>query len=376
VMQSTSTTPAIGSHEEARMHRPKSRSKKRLTESSEEPRLKMRCPEDGLVEKRARKGKAVHATVDRDLDQDFVALGAKVKASRIGIQHMAVANETVEDVQQIDQKRLDRIEQMIMELNQERTSLIGGRTPSTSREGPWIHRSPRESSKGQKTKVINPALLKNVKNSNQGTRQNSGGSLSIDSCGTASVGKSGNFLFSDPQSQGLWVPPKDAPPYETNSNGRPIGHFWDHLRNYAFERGRQTFDASVAWNRQESEELRLFKMRLRCMYPGTWDEEFVMSKVRQNLKERRQRIRKNFKHYKNKEYVTVPHGLTLASWNNIHSSLIDPKYFEKSEKCKAAAIDRTRKIKFPHRLGPAGVPGFLAEFVRFSYFLLLFSEEY
>ena len=144
-----------------------------------------------------------------------------------------------------------------------------------------------------------------MKNSNQGTQQNSGGSLSIDSYEIVSVGKSSNFLFSDPQFQGLWVPPKDALPCETNSNDRPIGHFWDHLQNYAFKRGRQTFDASVAWNRQKNEELRLFKMRLRCMYLGTWNEEFVMSKVGQNLKERRQRIRKNFKRYKNKEHVVV-----------------------------------------------------------------------
>jgi hypothetical protein len=52
-----------------------------------------------------------------------------------------------------------------------------------------------------------------------------------------------------------------------------------------------------------------------------------------NIRQRRVRMRNNFKKINRKENAPLPAGLALGSWNAIYDSLSNPKYQEISDNC-------------------------------------------
>ena len=171
------------------------------------------------------------------------------------------------------------------------------------------------------------------------------------------------IAMSDPHSIGTWDTVKDVPPCEVNAVGRPIGRFWEHMRSYLHDRAPWLFKWHLPWPRQNQEMVRLFKQRIRRLYPGNYEESYVMSEIATNIRQRRVRLRNHMKHNGSKEFTPIAHGLTKESWNAIWDSITNEKYVEKSTKCKLAADERTRRITFTHRLGPLGVAGLMAKFV-------------
>ena len=88
-----------------------------------------------------------------------------------------------------------------------------------------------------------------------------------------------------------------------------------------------------------------------------------MQMIGSNIRERRVRLRKSFARAPSKNSVPVVGGVTLESWNAIYDSLSNPQYQAKSDKCKVAADERTKRKGFTHKLGPRGVQGFVNVFV-------------
>jgi hypothetical protein len=175
---------------------------------------------------------------------------------------------------------------------------------------------------------------------------------------------SGSTTCFDPLMLGVWESPKDIPPIELNSSLHPTGRYWDHLSNYAFKRAAMTFPSwDVSWPKQNQVRKTLFIERLKELYPGRWDAFWVLCKVGANIRQKRVRMRNNFRKFNRKENAPLPPGLALRSWNAIYESLSNPKYQEISDKCKVAAEERSRRKAFPHKLGPRGVVGLLQKFV-------------
>ena len=181
---------------------------------------------------------------------------------------------------------------------------------------------------------------------------------------TVSSDGSRSTTCSDPLMLGVWESPKDIPPIELNSSLHSSGRYWDHLSSYAFKRAAMTFPSwDVSWPQQNHVRKTLFIERLKELYPGRWDAVWVLSKVGANIRQRRVRMRNNFKKFNRKENAPLPPGLALRSWNAIYESLSNPKYQEKSDKCKVAAEERSKKKPFSHKLGPRGVAGLVQKFV-------------
>ncbi|KAG0596401.1 hypothetical protein M758_UG250600 [Ceratodon purpureus] len=88
-----------------------------------------------------------------------------------------------------------------------------------------------------------------------------------------------------------------------------------------------------------------------------------MQMIGDNIRERRVRLRRAFAKADHKNSVHVAGGVTLDSWNAMFDSLSNPKYQTKSDKCKVAADERTRKKGFTHKLGSKGVQGLVRIFV-------------
>ena len=111
--------------------------------------------------------------------------------------------------------------------------------------------------------------------------------------------------------------------------------------------------------------------RLKELYPRGWDTVWIMQKVGGNIRQRRVRMRNNFKRFNRKENAPVPPGFALDSWNAIYDQLSNPKYQEKADKCKMVAEERSRKKAFSHKLGPKGVAGLITKFVSYGTILVL-----
>lgn len=221
--------------------------------------------------------------------------------------------------------------------------------------------SPRESSKGQRSKSEIPITMK-IKE--VGGKNGKGRGASSDSSNpVACSSPSGSILFSDPSVLGTWDVIRDVPPCEINSAVQPVGQFWKHMKNFAFERAAYTFPWHLDWSQQDPLTKVRFKLRLKKLYPGDWDDTYVMHMIGSNIRERRVRLRKSFARAHHKNSVPVAGGVTLDSWNAIFDSLSNPKYQSKSDKCKVATDERTRRKGFTHKLGPRGVQGLVNVFV-------------
>lgn len=198
-----------------------------------------------------------------------------------------------------------------------------------------------------------------------GGKKKGGRDLSSDSSNpVACPSPSGSILYSDLASLGTWDIVTDVPPCQVNSMAHPVGDFWRHMKNFAFERAAYTFPWHVDWSQQDPLTKLKFKLRLKKLYPGDWDDSYVMQMVGNNIRERRVRLRRTFARAPNKNSVPVAGGVSLESWNEIYNSLTNPKYQSKSDKCKVAADERTRRKGFTHKLGPRGVQGLVTVFVR------------
>lgn len=222
--------------------------------------------------------------------------------------------------------------------------------------------SPQESSKAHKSKAKNikdPVKVKQVGGGKRGGRDLSSDSSTPVACPSAS----GSMMFSDPLSLGTWDIIRDVPPCQVNNMAHPIGQYWKHMKNFAFERAAFTFPWHVDWSQQDSLTKVRFKLRLKKLYPGDWDEAYVMQMIGNNIRERRVRLRRTFARALNKNSVPVAGGVTIESWNAIFESLSNPKYQAKSDKCKVAANERTMRKGFTHKLGPRGVQGLVTTFV-------------
>ena len=94
--------------------------------------------------------------------------------------------------------------------------------------------SPRESSKGQKTRSTNslPEKVKHVGVGKAARRDLSSNSSNPIACPSASS----SALLSDPLSLGTWDMVRDVPPCQVNGMAHPVGQFWKHMKNFAFER--------------------------------------------------------------------------------------------------------------------------------------------
>jgi hypothetical protein len=162
-----------------------------------------------------------------------------------------------------------------------------------------------------------------------------------------------------------WAAVRDVPPVEVNRLGEPSGAFWDHMKPYVFDRGAYIFPWEVNWNRQCQELKARFIFRLRKLYPGPWEAKAVLEHLGNNLRERRNRLKRRFKIYSNPKSVTRPKGCTLQSWDQILKDLKDPKKKAKSELCKLKADERvaTGASPFSHWTGRGGYMGIVARFV-------------
>jgi hypothetical protein len=162
-----------------------------------------------------------------------------------------------------------------------------------------------------------------------------------------------------------WANVRDVPPVEINRLGEPTGAFWDHMQPYVFDRGASTFPWHVNWNQQDPELKARFLLRLRELYPGPWEAKAMLIHLGNNLRERRNRLKKRFKIFSNPRAVTRPKGCTMESWDQIFKDLKDPKKKEKSELCKLKAEERIANggSPFTHRTGRGGYRGIVAKFV-------------
>jgi hypothetical protein len=162
-----------------------------------------------------------------------------------------------------------------------------------------------------------------------------------------------------------WAAVRDVPPLEVNRLGEPTGAFWDHMQPYVFDRGASTFPWHVNWNQQDPELKARFLLRLRELYPGPWEAKAMLIHLGNNLRERRNRLKKRFKIFSNPRAVTRPKGCTMESWDQIFKDLKDPKKKEKSELCKLKAEERIANggSPFTHRTGRGGYRGIVAKFV-------------
>lgn len=294
---------------------------------------------------------------------DRVILGTNEKGKTVLESSPAVTLEPSK--KQARQRRRDSKTQAEMALLQKQLKDINKKMALLERAGKKKGKaaaSPRESGKGQPSKraVDTVDVQKGIEVSPQ---------YVVKKKLSDSVGSSGRSLptethiISDPHSIGLFDTVKDVPPCEVNSEGAPVGKFWKHMQSYTHNRAPWIFEWDIPWTRQSKVAKRLFASRVQVLYPGNYDIDFVLEDVATNIRQRRQRIRKQMIKNNSKMNTPIQHGLTLKSWNNIWASITNKEYQEKSQKCKAAATARTERMKFTHRLGSVGVAGFINLFV-------------
>ena len=201
--------------------------------------------------------------------------------------------------------------------------------------------SPQENSKGKRIGGANQPTAVKVKQ----VGGQKGGARDPSSDSSSQVvfpSASGSMLFSGPAFVGTWDVVRDVPLCEVNSMAQPVGQFWRHMKDFAFERAAYTFPWHLDWSQQDPLTKLRFKMRLKKLYPGDWDDAYVMQLIGNNIRERRGRLRKTFARANHKNSVPVAGGVTLDSWNAINDSLSNPKFQAKFDKCKVAADERTR----------------------------------
>jgi hypothetical protein len=157
---------------------------------------------------------------------------------------------------------LAHMDKLMSELQERKNKLSRTRSPS-----------PRESSKGQKTRAHNEVPVKVKQVSGKG----GGKDLSGDSSNpVACPSVSGSMLFSDPLSLGTWDVVRDVPPCQVNAMAHLVGQFWRHMKNFAFERAAYTFPSHINWSQQDLLTKVRFKLRLKKLNPRDWDDAYVM----------------------------------------------------------------------------------------------------
>jgi hypothetical protein len=164
-----------------------------------------------------------------------------------------------------------------------------------------------------------------------------------------------------------WAALHDVPPVEINRLGEPTGAFWEHMQPYVFDRGAYIFPWDVDWNKQSEDLKSMFILRVRELYPGPWESKGVMALVGNNLRERRNRLKKRFRICSNPKAVSRPRGCSVQSWEEILKTMRDPKKKAKSDLCKLKADQRLAANPFSHRTGRGGYKRIIVKFVSGSH---------
>jgi hypothetical protein len=137
------------------------------------------------------------------------------------------------------------------------------------------------------------------------------------------------------------------------------------MKKRVFDEASYKFPWHVEWNRQDEYLKGRFLLRQRMLFPGHWSDKFVMHEVGVNLKEKRTRLRKEFREKKDPKMVVMPAGCTKESFLRIWEDMKDPIKAAKSLKCKRAADLRMQTIGCRHRCGRGGYGGIIEKFVSF-----------
>jgi hypothetical protein len=137
------------------------------------------------------------------------------------------------------------------------------------------------------------------------------------------------------------------------------------MKQYIFDQESYIFPWEINWNRQCPKLKGNFILRLRQLFPGSWESKAVLADVGNNLRERRNRLKRRFKIYSNPKSVTRPKGCTLESWERIFQDLRDPKKKAKSNLCKMRADKRIAAgaCPFSHRTRRGDYRRIVAKFV-------------
>jgi hypothetical protein len=317
-----------------------------------------------LERKMVKRMKRVHDKEDRRKNTKRKQTGAnKLQKSGAKVDAVEAAKRQREN-DNLKRRKLEEVDRQIKELEAQKLKLsrvhaVQGAAGAES--------SPRESYKGvgsskHKVDEMNQGKLKQV--SGLSLKKVKNAPLRP----TVSSDALGSTCCADPLFLGVWGVPKDIPPLELNARLRPSGRYWEHLSHFAFSRAAMTFpNWDIPWPRQNPVTKTLFMERLKEIYSGGWDPVWVLSKIGANIRQRRIRMRNNFKKYTKKESAPIPPGLAVESWNSIYDSLSNPQYQEVSDKCKVAADERSTKKPFSHKLGPKGVAGLIQRYVSESF---------
>jgi hypothetical protein len=102
---------------------------------------------------------------------------------------------------------------------------------------------------------------------------------------------------------------------------------------------------------------------LKEIYKGPWDPKIIMQEVGGNLRERRARLRRKFKSYKNWKLVPIPLGCSKYSWMKIHKDMFLLKMEKLSASSKAAAEARIDRVGYSHKWGPSRQRGLVKRYV-------------
>lgn len=186
--------------------------------------------------------------------------------------------------------KMEVIEKAMRALEEQKALLVGGGKPKVR----LTVRSPRESSKDQPWKhAVVPIKVSKGRKVSQSKGGRKVKSDSVDSPTASLPAKS--HIISDPHAIGIWDTVRDVPPCEVNSEGVPVGRFWEHMQRYTHDRAPWLFEWDVPWPQQPKELKRAFANRVRSLYPGKYEMDYVLEDVATNIRQKRQRTRNHMK---------------------------------------------------------------------------------
>ncbi|KAG0574092.1 hypothetical protein KC19_VG233300 [Ceratodon purpureus] len=166
----------------------------------------------------------------------------------------------------------------------------------------------------------------------------------------------------------MWAHARDVPPVHTNRYNMPSGEYWEHMQAYVYDRGAKTFPSHVEWRKQCPELKAHFIRGIRKIYPGNWESKGVLEAVGKSIREKRARLRAQFKVYRDPKKVGRPNGCTFESWNKIWQDIEDPKKKEFAAVMSHKVRERLQsgQRRFSHRCGRKGYDGIVVKFVSYS----------
>ena len=166
------------------------------------------------------------------------------------------------------------------------------------------------------------------------------------------------------QSWDEWAAVKDIRKCQVEKNGMPCDAFWNHMKNYTFDRAGAYFPWHVDWLKQKKEMKAAFLSRLRKIYPGGWLDGAVAQAIGNNIREKRNRLTTKFHIYNKKKSVKKPLGCTQESFDMIYQNYKEGKRKAKSDLCRQKQLERcSGGDVYSHRYGPGGIQSIVDRFV-------------